>query len=150
MQLAIKKAEEGIKKGQTPFGACIVKNDKVITTAHNTVWQNTDITCHAEINAIKSACKELNSINLSGCTIYSTCEPCSMCFSACHWAGISKIIYGTSIEDARKIGFNELAVSNKIMKQLSRSSIKIEGGILKKECLELFKLWSDREDKKTY
>lgn len=150
MQLAIEKAKEGIEKGQTPFGACVVKDNKVISTAHNTVWKDTDITRHAEINAIMDACKVLNNIDLSSCTIYSTCEPCPMCFSACHWARISKIIYGASIEDAKKIGFNELTVSNKKMKESGKSSIEIESGFLKKECLELFEIWLKRKDKKVY
>ncbi|HEO64204.1 MAG TPA: nucleoside deaminase, partial [Candidatus Omnitrophica bacterium] len=98
MRLAVSKAEHGIKAGQTPFGACIVKNGKVIVCQHNAVWQNTDITAHAEIAAIREACRKLNSIDLSGCTIYSTTEPCPMCFTAIHWAKISRIVYGTSIE----------------------------------------------------
>ena len=92
MRLAIAKAREGIKKGQAPFGACIVKNGKVIACSHNIVWESLDITAHAEINAIRTTCKKLKSVDLSGCTIYSTCEPCPMCFSACHWGRISRIV----------------------------------------------------------
>ena len=150
MLLAIKKAKAGIKSNQTPFGAAIVKNGKVISQAHNTVWKNIDITVHAEINAIRLACKKLKSINLSGCEIYSTCEPCPMCFSACHWAKISKIIFGTKIEDAKKCGFSEFLISNKKMKKLGKSKIKIQGDFLRDENLELFKLWKSGKNRKVY
>ena len=150
MRLAIKKALEGVKKGQTPFGACIVKSGKVIACAHNIVWKNKDITAHAEINAIRQACKKLNTINLSGCIIYSTCEPCTMCFSACHWAKISKIVFGTRIKDAKETGFSELIISNEKMKLLGKSPVKLESDFMKKESLEVFKIWGERKTKKVY
>ncbi len=140
MRLAIKKATEGIKKGQTPFGACIVKNNKVIACAHNAVWNNTDITAHAEIQAIRLACKKLKTIDLSKCTIYSTCEPCPMCFAACHWAKVKTIVFGASITNAKKAGFNELCISTFIMKEKGGSCVGIIKGILKNECLKLFTL----------
>lgn len=138
---AIAKTKEGIKSGQTPFGACIVKDGEVITCVHNVVWKTTDITAHAEINAIREACKKLNTVDLSGCTIYSTTEPCPMCFSACHWAMISKIVYGTTIEDAQNAGFNELTISNEKMKHLGMSHLEVGGSCLREENLELFKAW---------
>jgi len=150
MQLALEKAKEGIRKGQTPFGACIVKDSQMISCAHNLVWKNTDITAHAEINAIRMACKKLNSIDLKGSTIYCTTEPCPMCFSACHWAKISRIVYGTSIKDANKIGFNELTISSNKMKSLSHNNVRITGNFLRDECLELFNIWSHKKDKKPY
>src|ERR1043165_5126214 len=125
MQMAIDKAREGVDKGQTPFGACIVKNDKVIACEHNIVWESTDITAHGEIHAIRNACRNLNSIDLSGCIIYSTCEPCPMCFSAIHWAKIEKIVFGARIEDAQRFGFNELTVSNHLLKELGISDVLI-------------------------
>ncbi len=150
MRLAIKKAKEGIARGQTPFGACIVKNGKVISCAHNIVWKNMDITAHAEINALRQACKKLGGIDLSGCVIYSTCEPCPMCFSACHWGRVSSIVYGAQVKDAKRFGFRELVVSNKKMKQLSKSRIDITGGFLKEDNLGLFKLWSKRRGRRAY
>ena len=125
MKLAIDKAKEGIKRGQTPFGACIAKDEKIISCVYNTVWQSMDITAHAEIIAIREACKKLNMIDLSGCVMYSTCEPCPMCFCACHWARISKIIYGTHIEDAKKLGFSELTISDEKMKLFGNSPIEV-------------------------
>ncbi|MFA6379350.1 MAG: nucleoside deaminase [Candidatus Omnitrophota bacterium] len=150
MFLAMKKAREGISKGQTPFGACIVKKGKVVILAHNVVWKTTDITAHAEINAIRLACKKLKTIDLSGCTIYSTCEPCPMCFSACHWARIDKIVYGATICDAKRYGFNELDISNDVMKRSGKSPVKVIKNVARKENIELFDLWKRKNPQKVY
>ncbi len=150
MRLAIKKATSGIKSGQTPFGACIVKNGKVVSCVHNIVWKSTDITAHAEVNAIREACKKLKTIDLSDCIIYSTCEPCPMCFSAIHWAKLSKIIYGAGIKDAQDAGFNELSISNQNMKRLGKSKVQIVKGFMIKESKKLFKTWSNSKTKKVY
>ncbi|MEM4332337.1 MAG: nucleoside deaminase [Candidatus Micrarchaeia archaeon] len=143
MQLAIKSAIQGITKGEGgPFGACIVSKDgKVISIAHNTVFKSCDSTAHAEVNAIRKACKKLKSLNLSGCTIYSTTEPCPMCFSAIHWARISTIIYGTTISDAARYGFNEIKVRDIQLKHLGRLKINIIPSFMRKECLQLFERW---------
>ena len=150
MKVAIEKAKEGIENGQTPFGACIVKNGEVVSSANNSVWKDGDITAHAEINAIRKACKRLKTIDLSECVIYSTCEPCPMCFSACYWARISKIVFGVRIEDSEGFGFSEIPLSNKEMKLLGKVQVEIESDFMRNECIELFKLWSVRRDKRTY
>lgn len=150
MRRAIDMALRGIKDGQTPFGACIAKDGKLIACRHNGVWKNTDITAHAEIVAIRDACRALKTIDLSGCVIYSTCEPCPMCFSACHWARIKIIYYGADISDARKAGFHELSISNAKMKQLGGSELEIHSGILKEECANLFKIWLATPGHRTY
>lgn len=150
MQLAIDKCRKGIDKGQTPFGACIVKNNEIIACEHNIVWASTDITAHGEIHAIRNACKKVGSIDLSGSIIYSTCEPCPMCFTAIHWAKIDKIVYGASIEDAERFGFNELKVSNHMLKELGLSNVEITGNFMKSECAELFEYWASKKDRKTY
>ncbi len=150
MQFAINKAKAGIKKGQTPFGSCIVKNNKVISCEHNVVWKTTDITAHAEIHAIRTACKKLKVIDLKGCTLYSTCEPCPMCFSAIHWANIDKVIYGANIADAKKAGFNELAISNFQMKKIGKSRVLIKADFMKEECKELFSIWKKTNKSKIY
>jgi len=150
MKLAIEKAKEGIEKGQTPFGACVVRDSEVISCAHNTVWKSNDVTRHAEINAIRLACKKLNSIDLSGCTIYATTEPCPMCFGACHWARISTIVYGSSIEDSREFGFNELVISNRRMKSMGQTDLELIGGFARDECLGLFEMWSRGKSKRSY
>ena len=150
MVLAIKKARQGVRKGQTPFGACIVKDGKVVVTEHNVVWDTTDITAHGEVNAIREACKKLKTVSLEGCTIYSTCEPCPMCFSAIHWARIERIVYGCSIKDAKSAGFNELAISNRTLKKLGKSPMKIKTKCLHKENLELFDFFNNHAKKRVY
>ena len=150
MRRAIRRAREGIQAGQTPFGACIVRKGKVVSCEHNGVWRGTDITAHAEMRAIRRACRTLRSIDLSDCVIYSTCEPCPMCFSACHWARIQAIYSGARIADARDIGFNELALSNRQMKKLGGSRIKIVPDVLRTENLRLFQDWYRREKRRGY
>lgn len=150
MQLAIDKAAEGINKGQSPFAACIVKDGEVIACDHNTVLLTTDITAHGEVHAIRNACKKINNIHLEGCTIYSTCEPCPMCFTAIHWARIDKIIYGARIEDAAHFGFNELKVSNFHLKEKGGSKVEIHADFMRDECKKLFEYWNGKHDKITY
>jgi guanine deaminase len=150
MKLAIKKARDGIANGQTPFGACIVKAGEVIACEHNRVWQETDITAHAEIVAIRGACKKLGTIDLSGCEIYATTEPCPMCFSAIHWARIGKIIFGTGIQDAMDAGFSELSISDNEMKSRGKSPVKVVGNFMREENLELFRAFNERPSKRTY
>ena len=150
MQMAIDKAREGIDKGQSPFGACIVKDGKVIACEHNIVWQSTDITAHAEVNAIRKACRKLDTIDLSGCIIYSTCEPCPMCFTAIHWARIDKVIFGARIEDAKKFGFNELTVSSHELKNKGGSKVEIQNDFMRDNCVRLFEYWESKNDNGTY
>ncbi|EFK97910.1 Cytidine and deoxycytidylate deaminase [sediment metagenome] len=148
MQIAMCEARKGIIEGQSPFGACIVKNGKVVVSAHNTVWKDTDATRHAEMNAIKKACKKLKTIKLSGCTIYSTTEPCPMCFTAIHWAGMSRIVYGATIEDSAKFGFGELHVSNHALAAHQQNKIQLKERFMRKESIELFKEWKAHKGKK--
>ena len=150
MRHAIHAAREGIENGQTPFGAAIVRDGELIIAAHNIVWQATDITAHAEVTAIRDACRSLKSIDLTGCTIYSTCEPCPMCFSACHWARLERIVYGAAIADAAAAGFNELPVSNVELKRLGGSRVEIIAGILRDECRQLFELWLNQPRHRWY
>jgi len=138
MRLAIEKAREGMINGQTPFGAVITKHNELVVAAHNVVWATTDITAHGEVNAIRLACKALGTIDLSGCTIYSSTEPCPMCFSAIHWAGIEKIFYGANIADATAAGFNELVISNDDMKRMGQSKVEVIKDFMKKEAQDVF------------
>lgn len=92
------------KKGG-PFGACIVKDGKILVHAHNTVLKDNDPTCHAEINAIRKASKKLKTHNLEGCILYTSCEPCPMCLSAIIWANIKEVYYANTKKDASNIGF---------------------------------------------
>lgn len=108
MAMAIKEAKTGIHNGHGgPFGSVIVKNGEIVGVGHNKVIKNNDPTCHGEIVAIRNACKNLGTNDLSGCTIYTTGEPCHMCLCACMWANIDKIYYGCTIEDNGEIGFRD-------------------------------------------
>ena len=150
MRLAIEACRLGIAAGQTPFGACIVRGSEVIIATHNHVWLTTDITAHAEVHAIRGACTKLRTIKLDGCDIYSTTEPCPMCFSAIHWAGMKRIFYGASIADAKDAGFSELSLSNEHMKAVGGSPVEITAGMMREECLKLFAQWKSRADSKVY
>jgi guanine deaminase len=141
MAMAIEKAREALAADQSPFGACIVQNGRVIACEHNRVWRDTDATAHAEVTAIRVACKAVGNIKLEGATIYSTTEPCPMCFSAIHWAGMARIVYGASIEDAARAGFSELSISNSEMKRLGGSPVEIVAGVMAVEAKKLFELW---------
>ncbi|MBR1368309.1 deaminase [Methanocalculus chunghsingensis] len=150
MREAIRCAHEGIHHGQTPFGACIECNGRIVASAHNLVFAGTDSTAHAEIVAIREAQEKLGRIDLSNCTMYATTEPCPMCFAACHWARISRIIYGTSIEDVRVLGFSEMTLSNISMQKLGGSRMEIVGGYLLEENQALLREWEEMPDRKVY
>ncbi|HET6513088.1 MAG TPA: nucleoside deaminase [Candidatus Kapabacteria bacterium] len=150
MRLAIEKCRKGIKNGQSPFGACIVKDGQVIALEHNVVWDTTDITAHAEVTAIRAACRNIDDIDLNGTVIYSTTEPCPMCFSASHWARIGTIVYGASIADAAKAGFNELQVSNQDLKRIGGTGVTIIPDFMRDECVKLFNEWLAQPGKKSY
>ncbi len=108
MKIAIDEAEKGIAAGHGgPFGCVIVKDGKVIGKAHNEVLLQHDPTCHGEIMAIRNTCKDLGTIDLTGCELYTTAEPCPMCLGAILWANISKVYYGCSISDTDSIGFRD-------------------------------------------
>ena len=150
MRLAIAEAGKNLKHQYGgPFGACIVKGRRVLAISRNTVLRN-DATCHAEINAIKRASRVLSTYDLSGCVIYSTTEPCPMCFGAIHWARIEAIVYGTGISDAKAVGFNELNIPDSEMSSMGGSSIIILGGFLRGECLKLLKDWNKLDGKILY
>ena len=142
MILAIESALEGIEKGEGgPFGACIVRRGEVVAVAHNTVLRDNDPTAHAEINAIRAAAKKLGTWNLSGCEIYSTTEPCPMCFAAIHWARIRRVYFGTTIDDVAKLGFNEIPLPTLKFKEIAGLEIEIVPGYMREECLKLLEKW---------
>lgn len=149
MARAFKVALRGIKQSQSPFGAVIVKEGKIIAEAHNQVWKDTDSTAHAEMIAIKQACKKLKTIDLRGCQIYTTTEPCSMCFSAIHWARIDVIIYANTIGDAMEYGFNEIPISNYTLKEKGHLNTMIIGNFYRGKGLKLFETWR-KKNGKTY
>lgn len=150
MRLAIETTRAAVANGQSPFGAVITRGNEIVVATHNVVFATTDITAHAEVNAIRQACAKLKTIDLAGCTIYSTTEPCPMCFSAIHWANIDRIVYGTNIADALAAGFKELTISNFDMKRLGGAKVRIDPDVLRDEAIELFKLFTAKADRRLY
>jgi guanine deaminase len=141
MRLALAKARDGIAAGQTPFGCAIARGDEVLAVAHNTVWQTTDITAHAEINAIRESCRHAESILLEGAIVATTCEPCPMCMAALHWARVEAVYFGATIADAASAGFHELSLPAAEVVRLGKSPVKLIGGCLADECRQLFGEW---------
>lgn len=150
MKHAIEVCKTGLSLGQSPFGASIVKNGILVSARHNTVRCDRDPTAHAEVNAIRSASKALGTFDLSGCILYSTCEPCPMCLAATHWSRVDRLVFGASIEDARSAGFREMPISAETMVRLGESPLKVEGGLLEAECRALFKEWKRSPDPQAY
>ncbi|MBN1914050.1 MAG: nucleoside deaminase [Candidatus Omnitrophica bacterium] len=150
MRLAILEAKKNLKVATGgPFGACIVRQGRIIALARNTVLKH-DATCHAEINAIRIASRRTGSFDLSGAVIYSTTEPCPMCFSAIAWARIGCIVYGTKISDAAKIGFNEMRIGNSRLKKMGKIKVKLIPGFLRDECRRLFREWEKSPGRRLY
>ena len=141
MRLAIQVAWQGVEKGEMPFGACIARKGQVISVAHNSSKANMDTTAHAEIQAIRDASQHLKTLELSGCVIYSTCEPCPMCFTACVWAKVGRIVYACRIEDAERVGIRQVPISSARMNQLGQSGVEIVEDILREEGVKLFEGW---------
>lgn len=150
MRIAKELAEENLKTNAGgPYGACVVKDGEIIGKGSNNVLKNNDPTAHAEIVAIREACKNINTYDLNGCELYTTCYPCPMCLSAIIWSNIKKVYYGNSREEAEKIGFRDDDIYEYIEN-------KENGKILKLECIEhdetikAFKAFKDKEDKTIY
>ncbi|MEG0252622.1 MAG: nucleoside deaminase, partial [Muribaculaceae bacterium] len=116
MQKAYDLAYQNIDKGGGPFGAVIAKDGEIVSTGSNTVTLDNDPTAHAEVNAIRNACRATGNFKLDGCTVYSSCEPCPMCLSALYWAGVIKIYFGNTKEDARVINFDDKFIYDEIEK----------------------------------
>ncbi|MBN2015807.1 nucleoside deaminase [Candidatus Dojkabacteria bacterium] len=151
MNIAIEAAKRGLQTvGEGPFGACLVKDGRVISVGNNTVVRDNDSTAHAEINVIRDACKKLDTFNLSGCEIYSTCEPCPMCLAAIYWARIDKLYFGCSRSDAANIGFDDEFFYHEVQKTYDKRNIKTIGNQMRHECLDIFKIWQDKNDKVMY
>ena len=149
MQRAIELSIRNIEQGGGPFGAVIVKNGKVIAEGANRVAPNNDPTAHAEVMAIRKACRELETFDLGGCTIYSSCEPCPMCLSALYWAGVKRICYANTKLDAAAIDFDDSFIYDQLRLDYDRRSIHCEH-FMRSEALEAFKNWEDKTDKVEY
>ena len=149
MQKAIELSIKNINNNGGPFGCVIVKNNKIISEGVNSVTQNNDPTAHAEIVAIRNACTKLNTFDLSGCEMYTSCEPCPMCLSAIYWSHIDIVYYGNSRENAAEIEFDDKFIYDEIKKDIDERKIPLKQ-ILKDEAIKAFNLWAQTENKTKY
>lgn len=148
MSEAVKEAYDGINAGDGgPFGSVIVKDGKIIGRGHNRVIADHDPTMHGEVAAIRAACANLGTHDLSGCELYTTAEPCPMCLGAILWAGIEKVYYGCNIKDTDKIGFRDEVFYK--LTDGGRDSLGMQC-VDRDECLRLFDDYSKSEKKKLY
>ena len=150
MKKAIRLSVANVVKGKGgPFGAVVVKDGKVISRGTNSVTSTNDPTAHADIVAIRKACKKLKTFQLAGCEIYTSCEPCPMCLAAIYWARPDKLYYAGNKEDAAAINFDDKLIYEEIAKPVSERKIFTQQ-ILREEALEAFKKWSESPDKIEY
>jgi guanine deaminase len=150
MQKAIQLSREHMQKGHGgPFGAIVVKDGKIIGEGWNKVTSSNDPTAHAEVEAIRQACKTLNTFELRGCEIFTSCEPCPMCLSAIYWARIDKIFYANTKKDAAAIQFDDDFIYREISKSLNERAIPTHQ-LLADQAIQVFKEWENKTDKIKY
>jgi tRNA(Arg) A34 adenosine deaminase TadA len=149
MRRAIALSRKGVDAGGGPFGAVVVKDGVIIGEGSNLVAPSQDPTAHAEIVAIRNACKALGTHDLSGCVLYASCEPCPMCFAAILWARIDALFYANDRDDAKHIGFDDAAFHHELTLPLDKRRIPLRR-ILAHEALEVFRLWEEKADKIMY
>lgn len=149
MRRAIELSENSVRNGGGPFGAVIAKDGEIIAEGSNKVTINNDPTAHAEVCAIRNACKILNTFELANCVIYTSCEPCPMCLGAIYWTRLSKIFYANDRKDAAEIGFDddfiyeEIAIEPQYRKKPSEI-------LLRNEAINAFRMWTLKDDKTKY
>lgn len=149
MQQAIDLSIENVANGGGPFGAVIVRDGEVVATGVNRVTANNDPTAHAEVSAIRAACQKEGSFKLEGCTIYTSCEPCPMCLSAIYWAGLSRICFANTKQDAEDINFGDKFIYEEIERPVSERAIPTES-FMREEALQAFRAWEEKTDKIKY
>lgn len=149
MRKAIRLSIKSVESGGGPFGAVIVRDGKEIASGANRVTKMLDPTAHAEIVAIRKAAGKLKDFNLSGCEIYTSCEPCPMCLSAIYWARIDKIYYANTKKDAQDIGFDDSFIYRQLELPEDKRLIPVVK-LLRDEAVEAFEIWREKEDKTEY
>ena len=150
MQRAIELARSGMQSGKGgPFGCVIVKDGEIIGEGSNGVTSTNDPTAHAEVVAIRQACTNLNSFQLDGCDIYTSCEPCPMCLGAIYWARPAKVYYACTHEDAAAIEFDDKFIYEELALKPAERHIPFEQ-ILRDKALEVFQEWKEKTDKIRY
>ena len=149
MRRAIALSEESVKNGGGPFGAVIARNGEIVAEAANRVTLDHDPTAHAEVSAIRLASRKLGTFNLSGCDIYTSCEPCPMCLGAIYWAHLDNIYYANNREDAANIGFDDDFIYNEMALKPSERSKNMEL-LLPNVAITAFKMWEEKVEKTEY
>ena len=149
MKTAIDLAGENIQNNGGPFGAIIVKNGKIIGRGQNRVTADNDPTAHAEVMAIREACRDQETFDLSGCDIYTSCEPCPMCLGAIYWARLDKVFYAANRYDAAEINFDDEFIYLELDKSIEERSLNMIN-IDREPALDVFKSWKNKEDKTPY
>ncbi len=149
MRRAIALANASVERGGGPFGAVIVKDGEVIAEGSNSVTLNTDPTAHAEVTAIREACRKLGTFHLEDSTIYTSCEPCPMCLGAIYWAGIKRIYYGNTRKDAADIDFADDFIYEELARPLDERRLPIRS-LLRDEAQESFRRWTAKSDRVEY
>ena len=149
MQQAIDLSIENVRNGGGPFGAVIVRDGRVIATGVNRVTPDNDPTAHAEVSAIRAACRQIGDFSLKGCTIYTSCEPCPMCLAAIYWAGIGRIFYGNTKEDAAHINFDDKFIYEEFGREPARRSVPATM-LMREQALRAFMDWEEKEDRVEY
>jgi tRNA(Arg) A34 adenosine deaminase TadA len=149
MRRAIELSKQSVRNGGGPFGAVIARNGDIVAEGSNCVTIDCDPTAHAEVSTIRKACKALGTFDLSGCEIFTSCEPCPMCFGAIYWAHLDKIYMGNDRKDAAKIGFDDDFIYQEIALSAEQRK-KPSEVLLREEALEAFKMWDEKEDKTEY
>lgn len=149
MREAIRLSIENVRNGGGPFGAVIVKDGEIISTGVNRVTASCDPTAHAEVSAIRAAASRLGTFNLSGCEIYTSCEPCPMCLGAIYWAHLDRMFYGNNKTDAKNIGFDDSFIYDEL--ELKPEDRKLPSEVLlHEEAIKAFEEWDGKEDKIEY
>lgn len=149
MAEAIRLSEESMESGGGPFGAVVVKDGKIIGRGTNQVTTHNDPTAHGEIVAIREACKELGNFQLNGCSIYTSTEPCPMCFGAIYWAHLDAVYFGNTREDAAEINFDDSFIYEEIDTPANERRIPFTQ-LMREEAQNAFRIWSEKEGKTEY
>ncbi len=149
MKIAIDLSVKNVAEGGGPFGAVIAKDGKIVATGVNRVTADHDPTAHAEVSAIRAAAKALGTFDLSGCEIYTSCEPCPMCLGAIYWAHLDRMYYGNTKTDAAKAGFDDAFIYKELDLDPQKRSLRSEM-MMHDEALEAFGDWMKKDDKIRY
>lgn len=150
MHEAIALSRKGVENNEGgPFGCIVVKGDQIVGKGNNRVTSSNDPTAHAEIVAIRDACKNLNSFQLDDCEIYTSCEPCPMCLGAIYWARPKRVFFGNTRKDAAEIDFDDSMIYEELVKNMEERKIPITS-LCRDEALKVFQIWKEKPDKTLY